>query len=233
MPKKNNYIYHHLGLGDHIICNGLVREICQKDENFYLFVKSQNIENIKFMFRDITNLKMIEVTNDVEVLNYIQKYPKPLIKIGHEKLEFIKNFYSCKWDEAFYKQIDVDFEKRWSSFYFERDNQMEDELYTLLNPNNEEYCLIHNKDSQGVDRINYEKIRENLKLIFLDKIPNYLLFHYVKLIENAKEIHCIDSSFKHLVDSVETESELFYHKNYIQRYSEANEHTHKKNWIII
>ena len=222
-----------MGLGDHIICNGLVREICQKKENFYLFVKSHNAENVKFMFRDITNLKMIEVTNDKEVYSYIAKYPKPLIKIGHEKLEFTKTFYSCKWDEAFYRQMDVDFEKRWSSFYFERDDEVEKELYNLLNPDNEEYCLIHNKDSQGIDRIDYQKIRKDLKLIFLDKIPNYLLFHYTKLIEDAKEIHCIDSSFKHLVDSVETNSNLFYHKNYNQRYSEANEHTHKKNWIII
>lgn len=231
--KKKYYIYHHLGLGDHIICNGLVRELCKKDGDYFLFVKTHNSENVEFMFRDIKNLKLIKVGNDSEVINHIQKYPKEVLKIGHENLNFIKNFYSCKWDDAFYKQMNVDFEKRWSSFYFLRDHEIESELYELLNENDEDYCLIHNKDSQGIDRINYERIDPNLKKIFLDKIPGYILFHYPLLIEKAKEIHCIDSSFKHLVDSVNTNSKLFYHKNYLQRYSENDEHNHIKNWIII
>ena len=54
-----NIIYHHLGLGDHIICNGLVRRLINNNETFGLFVKKQNVKNVEFMFKDLKNLKMV------------------------------------------------------------------------------------------------------------------------------------------------------------------------------
>ena len=37
------------------------------------------------------------------------------------------------------------------------------------------------------------------------------LFLYKDLIRDAKEIHCINSSFLHLVDRVDTNAKLYYH----------------------
>ena len=37
------------------------------------------------------------------------------------------------------------------------------------------------------------------------------IFLYRNLIENANEIHCIDSSFLHLVERVDTSAKLYYH----------------------
>ena len=51
-----------------------------------------------------------------------------------------------------------------------------------------------------------------------------------KIIENAKEIHCINSSFIHLIDRSSTCGDLFYHKNfYTKPYSNF---TLKKSWTI-
>jgi len=58
-------------------------------------------------------------------------------------------------------------------------------------------------------------------------------FIYKKLIENATEIHCIDSSFKHLVESLKTSGILFYHKNFNFRSTSSEEHKTNKNWIEI
>ena len=44
------YIYHHLGLGDHIICNGLVRFLQKKHNQVSLFCYQHNIENVSFMY---------------------------------------------------------------------------------------------------------------------------------------------------------------------------------------
>ena len=55
-------IYHHLGLGDHIICNGLVREICNNSKNSFLLpAKKQNFQTVEFMFRDLKNLTVVSV----------------------------------------------------------------------------------------------------------------------------------------------------------------------------
>ena len=37
------------------------------------------------------------------------------------------------------------------------------------------------------------------------------IFYYSKLIEHAEEIHCIDSSFLHLVDRSVTTDNLYFH----------------------
>ena len=57
--KKKYYIYHHLGLGDHIIVNGLIRKIIKDDGLYFLFCKKHNVDSVEFMFKDLTNLKII------------------------------------------------------------------------------------------------------------------------------------------------------------------------------
>ena len=135
----------------------------------------------------------------------------------------------CHWDEAFYKQFNVSFNQRWDSFYYERNPISEKELYDKLNPNNENFVLIHNTDSTGTDRINYDFVSKEYKQIFVEKAET--IFDYGFLIAMAKEIHCVDSSFKHLVDSIPTMGKLFYHKNFKQK--TTLEHNQKKNWTVI
>jgi hypothetical protein len=229
MQQNRTYIYHHLGLGDHIICNGLVRNICKNPGNYFLFSKTHNTPSVEFMFRDLKNLKVINVKDDYEIPNILKLKPGSLIKIGHENLPFVKNFNKCTWDEAFYLQLGVEFKERWESFYFEPNETKEDDLFKKLNPNDEPYCLIHNKDSSGVDRIDYSKINNDLMKVVVEKSDT--IFDYKKLIENATEIHCVDSSFKHLVESLNTSATLFYHKNYNFRNTSSEPHKTRKLWI--
>ena len=67
------YLYHHLGLGDHIICNGLVRLLTKNEKTYGLFCKEHNVKSVSFMFRDIKNLSIIPVNNDGDVVSYKNK----------------------------------------------------------------------------------------------------------------------------------------------------------------
>jgi hypothetical protein len=221
-----NIIYHHLGLGDHIVCNGLVRKIVNNNETFGLFVKKHNVDNVLFMYKDLKKLKLIPIDGDSNVSDF---YNENIISIGHQKLGTVMSENNCFWDEAFYKQMNIDFKERWTSFYYARDFNTEKITYNKFNPNEEEFILIHNIDSTGTDRIDYSKVSEKYKKIFIEK--SNTIFDYGLLIAKAKEIHCVDSSFKHLVDSIPSMGKLFYHKNYKLKIS--LEHNHKKNWIII
>ena len=218
-------IHHHLGLGDHIICNGLVRRLVG-NQPFGLFVKKHNLKNVEFMFRDLENLKMVPIDDDSNVSDFKND---EIISIGHNSLGSIMTQQNCLWDEAFYKQMNINFTERWNSFFYKRDFVSEKKTYDNLNPNNEDFVLIHNTDSSNTDRIDYSKVSENYIKIFVNKTEPF--FNYGFLIAKAKEIHCIDSSFKHLVDSIPTMGKLFYHKNYKPR--AISEHNHKKNWIIV
>jgi len=66
------YIYHHLGLGDHISCHGIVRHFCEIKDKVFLFVKENNYKNVKRMFSDIKNLNFL-IGDDSFALNYIRE----------------------------------------------------------------------------------------------------------------------------------------------------------------
>ena len=57
-------------------------------------------------------------------------------------------------------------------------------------------------------------INQDLDSIYVEKDSDIFknIFFYTKVIQNAKEIHCINSSFIHLVDRIAVDKPLFYHK---------------------
>ena len=72
------------------------------------------------------------------------------------------------------------------------------------------YILVHRSSSYGQVDL---KIDNSFPIIYIEKDSDIFnnVFLYAKLIENAKEIHCIDSSILHLVERVPTEASLFFH----------------------
>ena len=58
------------------------------------------------------------------------------------------------------------------------------------------------------------------------------IFYYSKLIELAEEIHCIDSSFLHLVDRSVTTNNLYFH-NLKNNFTEGANLKLLKNWNVI
>ena len=81
----NYYIYHHLGLGDHFICNGLVRQFIDKNKLscVSVVVKTSNLKNVQRMFKDrdelITALVYLS-PSDIAQINY-----RRLVVIGNER----------------------------------------------------------------------------------------------------------------------------------------------------
>ena len=215
------YIYHHLGLGDHIICNGLVRNLINPDMQYTMFVKPHNHISVSFMYRDIPNLEFIK-TDDNGALNIIKGANNNII-IG------FNSKYGISWDEFFYYQHNVDFNKRWDDFKVDRDFEREEFLFNKLNPENEKYILIHKNGSDSIDRINYDVVSKNIKQIYVENLTGNI-FDYLKLSQNAEEVHCIESSFHVLIDSIELNKNLFFHtlKN-----TRGFTHKLKLNWKIV
>lgn len=202
------YIYQHMGLGDHIICNGLIRSIVADNNKYFLFVKNSYIGSVKFMYRDLDNLDFIIVENDSEV-------ESTLSNLDLEKNKIIIIGFSClinnpiPFDQFFYLQMNIPFKNRWEKFYVVRDKDSEKKLYQKLNPNNEKFVLIH-KDGSIPKRFNHEYPKNNYKKIYVENITNNM-FDFLLLAEKAEEIHCVQSSFECLVDSLDLNKNLFHH----------------------
>lgn len=217
-------IYHHLGLGDHIVCNGLVRSLSESLK-IQLICKANNLSNINFMYRDNSNISLIPVSSDNQA-NQICINNNDLLRIG---FAVGGNSYPNKlWDETFYLNVNLPFDYSWSKFYYTRDIHKENKTYEDL-VKQEDYIFVHNIDSYGVDRINWQIIPNNYQVIISDKSIGF--FYYGKIIEKAKEIHCIDSSFKHLIDRIPTTGKLFFHK--LNNPKLFDSHNTKKEWIIV
>jgi hypothetical protein len=225
MEDNSFYIFHHLGLGDHILCNGLVREFKEKYENLNVFCHPFNFGSVDFMYRDDNNINVLPIGGVSDIQNYINKnnLGKKTIRVT----DVVTNGIS--WDQSFYTTHGIDFAKRWEKFKVVRDLSGENNLYNELNPNNEKFVLIHSAGSDNIDRIDYSKIDNTYKKIFVKKYTENI-FDFLGLIEKAEEIHCVESSFHLLVDSIQLNDNLFFHTLSKNR---GFSHKIKDKWKIV
>jgi hypothetical protein len=205
------YIYHHLGLGDHIICNGLVRSLIKKDEQYKIFVKPHNLETVKFMYRDLNNLNFIE-SNDEQTISYIKNnniLDQDLILAG-----FVQHPLADDFDDSFYLQNNIPFEYRWSKFKCDRDLHKEKALFNKFNVKENEYVFLHDDISRNYEIDTSYVINKDLPIIRPIKGYTENSFDYCYLMQNSIESHFIDSSFRLIFDSLQLrDSNIFFHIN--------------------
>lgn len=224
----NKVILHHLGLGDHIICNGLVRYILSKgDFTLHYPLKFHNYENISVMLGDLEHrIKFIPVSNDEEMTKYANNFQeKDRIRIGI----FNNNWNSTlgSFCEKFYKQLGVPYSLRWELFTFQENN-----CKTISDITNQK-CFIHQDISRGltINKAHLPKSHYSPSHN-LGSNSNYTIFDYISLLEKMDEIHCIDSSFACLIDHIPS---LRSKRKFIHRYVRKNNENpkYKNNWRII
>jgi hypothetical protein len=225
------YIYHHLGLGDHIIANGMVRSIAKKYDRTFIFCKPHNFPNVSFMYRDLTNLKII-VMDDLGVQSFMTLNPNNnYIIAGHAPFWRILNSgnNTLTIDEIFYQLAGVPLENKWTEFFVKRDVERERQVFKELGlEEGEKFAFVHDDERR---RIN--KNLPSLKIIRPSK-REFSLFDFLYTIEQASEIHCINSSFFCLIDCMKIQKENMYVHEYV-RPDATNESLGKYfcNWKIV
>jgi hypothetical protein len=197
-----------MGLGDHIICNGIVRHLKEIYGEVTVFCKPHNYTNVNYMYRDDINIIVLSVGNDDDVHNYIviNNINQDVIRIGFGGLSFDP---STSFDKDFYKMLEIPFEYRFSKFYLERDLEKEKNILEKLNPNNEPFIFVHDVD--------LNKVRKDLKII--ENPKDFGIFELMSLIENAEEVHLMESSLKCLVNSFKCDKPKFYYHQYVRNYN--------------
>jgi hypothetical protein len=230
---KNVFIIHHLGLGDHILCNGLVRELIVKEKLDKIFypVKIHNIDNINRMYCDIKNIiSLVPVRNDKEMIEISKKFHNSeIINIGmfSGKIQDITRDFSY----GFYDNCKIDFSKRWDSFYLEK-KTMSNEKEIILGYKKEK-VFVHEDTIRGYKinnkyLLNKEIYRPNHTL---GRNNGLTLFDYYDILTKVNEIHCIDSSFACFIDHL---PELRDKEKFIHRYARLEGGPeYKNNWHIL
>lgn len=236
---KKITILTHQGLGDLILCNAIIRNYAKEYDFVYVIAPENNHKTIQYMYRDLKNVEVIYIDWGEIIRNYYSNdkmqvllskydiYDSNFLKIGFVSFKDINYF-----DEFFYNQIGLDFEKRWKDFYFERDNENELKLFNSLGLNEENYILVNNQSSIGILNIPIDSYIKNKdkKIIFTSQITNNI-FDWCYVIENALEIHTICSAFKHLMDSLDLskcDNLVYYYSIKHSMYSKS-----KNNWKYV
>ncbi len=188
-----------LGLGDAIICNGLVRFLAAKEpcQKIVLPCWERNLPTVRHMFSDLANVHVVKAEGDV---------PNPpareyeILRIGVNNPNWGR---IAQWDEAFYRFGGVPFGAKWDMFHVpESDTER---------PSYGPIVLCHGDIGRGFE-IDLARCA-SAPHAYVDFHPSWpLLTDWRNVILDACEIHVIDSAPMHLVELLPTTGKLFYHK---------------------
>jgi len=109
-----------------------------------------------------------------------------------------------------YKMMDMDYSDWDEYFTFERNTEKEDELFynKLGLSDTDEYCLMLRNYGSPPNFLKYPiNYSGGLKVIELDFYDGFTLFDWCKVIENASELHLIDSSINYIIDKLTLKSD--------------------------
>lgn len=230
--KDHLLVVHHLGLGDHILCNAIYRHLAIQHELVCLPVKYHNVLSVQYMLRDVPNIVIRPVEHDEDMVffrDYVWRGPK--FGLGM----YGGAFKPEQFDREFYRQAGLDFDLRWEGWKCERDVVAEQRGNSVWFA--DETTLVHDDylrgmeidwnrlsvlhgDATPINRPSFQRVQK------LDTI-----FDYWGVIERVPAIHCINSSFALFVDSLK---ELPMNpKLYLHLYARPGGEvpTFKKNWI--
>lgn len=239
---KKGFLLNHLGLGDHLICNGLVRAISSDFDLFVVPVKDNNYNSVSRMFSDLINvsvLPLVTANKENEMLvqaKTLELQGYQINKIGYYGNEFMSK--RIRFDENFYLQLDIPFSNRWDNFHVPRSIQKEEQLYELLiteEARKNGYIFLHEDKNRGF-LINRQLLPENMLIIEPMQVREDInFFDYLKIIENAKEIHCIESSFAALIESLKLDDKPKFAHRYARPeafHDYKHEFTYKTKWTV-
>jgi hypothetical protein len=203
---KELIVHHHLGIGDYIICNGLINYLIEKwgINKIFLVTKLQNFTCIKSLYglQDKVELLPFESRQyDEHYFSSIMssKMGVPLLKItAKDNLNF---------DRQFYQSLDINFKISYDYFKIDENSPSSCYLFERLIHHNQ-YALVSQDTSIG--KLSPRIITE-LPVVYVTRATESI-FDWVKIIRNAQEIHCVDSSFIHLADRLDISNKrLYYH----------------------
>jgi hypothetical protein len=150
------------------------------------------------MLRDLPHLAFFVVRDDDEVERFLAAAPGlALTKVGFERLGLSGEGFAAD----FYRQLGLDYRLRWEGFRVVRDPAREQALYDRLVGPVSRYLFLHDDPRRGLT-VDQASVPRDMPAI--RPVPGLtdVIFDYGLVLERAAAIHCIDSSFRHLVDSM-------------------------------
>lgn len=229
-------ILHHQGWTDIINCIGLVRYACQKMEYQFciLLIRDDAYELAKYVFKDIKHLDILpRKHNDISKISTYVRSLSNTMKDFH-RLFFgraVHDLYNGKrsqpikhknnsFVDKFYEDYGIDRKNRVEMFDLTRDEEQEEKRYKeVVDEIGKEYIVVHYETDghsmkhykQNIGKMKNDHITDkyrDLPKFNLDKCSN-VFFDMIKVMENAKEIHIMESVWCAVIYLLQKKYDLF------------------------
>ena len=233
MPKLYKNAYFKGGetvaaLGDAIVMSPILRRFARDCDKLYFPCRTSNFRTIGCLLHDVENIEVFPYHTTEDIDEFLSNkdcfiIEPPDVFISDIHLPGIQGTVPVpvNWERQIYEFYDIPISARYHEFRLPINIKGSDELYDRLTEGDPNYCLLHQQSffhGPGMIDLNIHQWRMDrhltpLKIIEITPGITDNLLQYTKLIENAREIHCINSSFFCLVDSItdRTKAHLFYH----------------------
>jgi len=236
--KKTLFIIPHLELGNNLIINGMIRFLLNK-YNIILVCKENYKEQIEIMYMDIlgTNTLYLYYVKGGTIENIylynelpIDNNTKKLFNDNNIKLSIFNGYKSTyseidyipklNYPKFFYDDMNLDWNIQYKYFKIIRKHEEEEELYLkLTNIIGKKYIVVIDDEKRNfiidkkyilkdipIFKIGFNSKNKNIEL---DKVRNKNIFNYIKILENAVEIHSIHSCLLLLIDMLNIPGYIF------------------------
>ena len=183
----------HTGLGDQLMLNGMIRHFAEK-RDVYLFVQRSHKKTVEFMYRDIAHrvgFIFLDTTDPKEISLKITTLPRDCEVVGlgsfdpKQTIPWSTYEYVTSWAYGAYFQAKVNPVYMYTKFKVIRARSNE------LEPPTDDYIFVHDKD--------YNINITTDHAIYRPPSDDSNIFEHMTILENAKEIHCINSVYAWLV----------------------------------
>jgi len=214
----------HLGLGDQIVLNGLVRHFAETEDYVIIFAKRSHVPSVSFMYRDISEkVRIIGLDGSPTTTDMIQHASGKILPLGVHSMDPItfskliagKYCSYTNWPSMLYIQAGLHPNTMYKKFKVVRDKSRE-----LLSPT-KPYIFIHDDAQRGRNikvETDKEIYRPTVSKVNSDgsyEFDDFNIFDYLTIIENASERHMMNSSYNWLVEIMEIgdKTNNFFHLN--------------------
>ena len=238
-----------MSLGDAIVCSPIVHRFAQNTNLLILPSQRKFYDTLKCLYQDTPNIVVQEFDNPDGERAYIEK--NDLIRIEsaevHASQVYIPNLNNyvtamVNWDRQIYEYYDIPYSVRYREFKFPKQVIGSGSLSDKLVNGKEDYVLFNQRtgahpNGVGIDLVRFRKANgmPPYKIVEIDDSITSNMCQYIELIENAKEIHTVNTSFFWLVDSLfnRTNARLFYHDRRADSVAQINSRWNNNCWTRI
>ena len=186
-------LVHHLGLGDHIMLNGMARHLASKGLHVNVIVLEHQKDSVEFMYRDESNIsvRVTQSSKPQDVIAAVMGTPVRLATYSipdqnWAQLTFTGHFGT--WAHVPYFQAGVNPEYMRSRFKLFRDPVREERLFSSLGLDEKEpYAFVHRDPVHKP----FTGLSQTLRIVNPDTTSRpYNVFDWLLVIERATEVHC-------------------------------------------